>query len=102
MRPATGCAVVRASLTTMLLDSLLSRRVLVLSGKGGVGKSVVGAAFAMAAVERGKRVLLVEVAAPLEAARAFGGRSSHGRETMILPGLYSVNLDPRGVLDEYV
>jgi len=42
-----------------VLDDLLSKRLVILSGKGGVGKSVVGAALALAAHERGKRVLLV-------------------------------------------
>lgn len=86
----------------MLLDSLLERRLVVLTGKGGVGKSVVGAAVALAARERGKRVLLVEVAAPLEAARLLGGPPSGGRETEVLPGLHTVNLDPAAVMDEYV
>ncbi len=86
----------------MLLDSLFARRVVVLSGKGGVGKSVVGAAIALAARDRGRRVLLVEVSAPLEAARLLGGSPSGGREVEALPGLFTVNLDPRAVLDEYV
>lgn len=86
----------------MLLDDLLSRRLVVLTGKGGVGKSVVGAALAVAARERGKRVLLVEVAAPVEAALLLGGPPSKGRETEALPGLFTVNLDPAAVMDEYV
>jgi anion-transporting ArsA/GET3 family ATPase len=86
----------------MLLDDLLSRRLVVLTGKGGVGKSTVGAALAIAARERGKRVLLVEVAAPVEAARLLGGPPSQGRETEALPGLYTVNLEPAAVMDEYV
>jgi anion-transporting ArsA/GET3 family ATPase len=86
----------------MLLDSLFSRRVVFLTGKGGVGKSLVGAAVALAARERGNRVLLVEVAAPLEAARLLGGPPSRGRETEALPGLFTVNLDPAVVMDEYV
>ena len=86
----------------MLLDSLFSRRLVFLTGKGGVGKSVVGAAVAVAARERGKRVLLVEVAAPLEAARLLGGKPSLGRETETVPGLFTVNLDPATVIDEYV
>lgn len=86
----------------MLLDSLLARRLVVLTGKGGVGKSVVGAALALAARARGKRVLLVEVAAPLEAARRLGGAPSRGRETEALPGLFTLNLDPQAVMDEYV
>jgi anion-transporting ArsA/GET3 family ATPase len=86
----------------MLLDSLLSRRLVVLTGKGGVGKSVVGAALALAARAHGKRVLLVEVAAPLEAARRLGGPPSRGRESEARPGLFTLNLDPRTVMDEYV
>ena len=86
----------------MLLDSLFSRRLVFLTGKGGVGKSVVGAAIALAARERGQRVLLVEVAAPLEAARLLGGPPSRGRETQALPGLFTLNLDPAVVMDEYV
>ena len=86
----------------MLLDGLFSRRLVFLTGKGGVGKSVVGAAIALAARERGKRVLLVEVAAPLEAARLLGGPPSAGREIEVLPGLFTVNLDPAAVMDEYV
>ncbi len=86
----------------MLLDALFSRRLLLLTGKGGVGKSVVGAALAVAARDRGKRVLLVEVAAPVEAARLLGAAPSHGREAEVLPGLFTVNLDPARVMDEYV
>ena len=86
----------------MLLDSLFSRRLVILSGKGGVGKSTVGAALCLAARDRGRRVLLVEVAAPLEAARLLRGTPSRGRETEVLPGFWSVNLDPKAAMDEYV
>jgi anion-transporting ArsA/GET3 family ATPase len=86
----------------MLLDSLFARRLLVLTGKGGVGKSTVGASLALAARARGKRVLLVEVAAPLEASRRLGGPPSRGREVEVVPGLSTVNLDPQAVMDEYV
>jgi anion-transporting ArsA/GET3 family ATPase len=86
----------------MLLDELLSRRLVVLTGKGGVGKSMVGAALALAARDRGKRVLLVEVAAPVEAARLLGGRPSSGREVEAQPGLFTLNLQPRDAMDEYV
>ena len=86
----------------MLLDELLARRLVVLTGKGGVGKSLVGAALAVAARDRGKRVLLVEVAAPVEAARLLGGRPSSGREVEALPGLFTLNLQPRDAMDDYV
>ena len=87
----------------MLLDELLRRRLLILSGKGGVGKSVVGTALALAARDRGKRVLLIEIDTPVSAARFLGANPSLGHvETEVLPGLFMVNLDPRTVMDEYV
>lgn len=76
----------------MILDDLLSRRLVILSGKGGVGKSVVGMALAVAAHRRGKRVLFVEVDAALPASKLLGSED----------GLSSLNLDPRAVMDEYV
>ncbi len=86
----------------MLLDSLLARRLVILTGKGGVGKSTVGLALALAARKRGKRVLLAEVAAPVGAARRLGASASRGGEAEPLPGLVTLNLDPRAVMDEYV
>jgi len=86
----------------VVLSDLLSKRLVILSGKGGVGKSTVGMALALAASERGKRVLLVEVDAPLEAARLLGANPVGCRETEIKPGLSTVNLAPAAVMDDYV
>lgn len=88
----------------MLLDDLLARRLLVLSGKGGVGKSLMGTALAVAAQRRGKRVLLVEVDTPgvAEAGRFLGARPTGGEERELRPGLSTVNLDPTRVMDDYV
>ena len=86
----------------MLIDDLLKRRVVILSGKGGVGKSVVGTALALAARDRGKRALLVEIDAPVSAARFLSAKPPGPGETEVLPGLFMTNLVPRDVMDEYV
>lgn len=86
----------------MPIDDLLSKRLIVLSGKGGVGKSVVGAALSLAAVARGKRALLVEIDAPLEASRHLGAGPVGTLPTEVRPGLFAVNLSPARVMDEYV
>ena len=86
----------------MVLDDLLQRRLVILSGKGGVGKSVVGTALALAARARGKRILLIEIDAPLPASRYLGAAPVGGRETEVRPGLSMVNLVPAQVMDEYV
>ena len=87
---------------SMLLDDLLQRRLVILSGKGGVGKSVVGTALALAARDRGKRVLLVEIDAPVSAARFLSAKDPGRGEVEVLPGLFMANLKPREVMDEYV
>ena len=51
---------------------LLSRRLLMFSGKGGVGKSTITAAWAIAAARRGKRVLVVEFGEHERISRIFG------------------------------
>jgi len=86
----------------VILDQLLEKRLLLLSGKGGVGKSITGAALALAASERGKRTLLVEVDAPREAARYLGATESGGAITQLRPTLFTLNLRPQAVMDEYV
>jgi anion-transporting ArsA/GET3 family ATPase len=85
-----------------MLDALFSRRIIILSGKGGTGKSVVGTALALAARQQGKRVLMVEIDAPLEASRYLGAAPVGTKEAEIRPGLFTVNLDPTAVMDEYV
>jgi anion-transporting ArsA/GET3 family ATPase len=86
----------------MVLDDLLARRLVILSGKGGVGKSVVGTALALAARARGKRILFMEVDAPLAASRYLGETPVGGAIREVRPGLSMVNLVPTAVMDEYV
>src|SRR4029453_18538015 len=86
----------------MVLDDLLTRRLVILSGKGGVGKSVVGTALALAARDRGKRVVLVGIDAPVSAARFLSAKEPGGGEAEVLPGRFMTNLKPRQVMDEYV
>ncbi len=86
----------------MIIDTLIGRRLVVLTGKGGVGKSTVGAALALAAHARGKRVLLVEIDAPSEATRSLGATGLPQREVEALPGLFLLTLDPTATMEEYV
>jgi arsenite/tail-anchored protein-transporting ATPase len=54
------------------MPELLDHEVLLVTGKGGVGKSTVAAALARAAAKTGKRVLLVEFESVSRAAPLFG------------------------------
>ena len=42
------------------MPALLDRRLVVVTGKGGTGKSTISAAVALAAARRGKKVLVCE------------------------------------------
>jgi len=54
------------------IDALLSRRLLLVTGKGGTGKSTCAAALALLAARRGHRPLLVEVECSSSARGIFG------------------------------
>ena len=54
-------AMIRESSTLRPLDVLLKTRVLLMTGKGGVGRTTVSAAIARAAAAQGRRTLLLDV-----------------------------------------
>lgn len=82
-------------------SDLLDRRLVVVTGKGGVGKSTVAAALATLAARRGKRVLVAEVDARERVAPMLGGRPSGPVIHPVVDGISTVNVDPRHALEEY-
>jgi anion-transporting ArsA/GET3 family ATPase len=82
-------------------SDLLDRRLVVVTGKGGVGKSTVAAALATLAARRGKRVLVAEVDARERVALLLGGRPSGPVIRQAVPNVSTVNVDPRHALEEY-
>ncbi len=81
--------------------ALFEHRLLVVTGKGGVGKSTIAAALALIAARRGKRVLVCEVNAQERVAPLLGGRPSGPVTREVLPGLFTVNVTPRDAMREY-
>jgi anion-transporting ArsA/GET3 family ATPase len=74
----------------------------VVTGKGGVGKSVVAAALGRALHEAGRRVLLLEVD-PRENLHELTGIPPTGGElTAIAPGLFLQNLSPHRIIEDIV
>ena len=60
------------------MATLLDKRLLIFSGKGGAGKSTVAAAAAVTAARRGKRVLLVEIGDEERLPSIFGNAKRAG------------------------
>jgi anion-transporting ArsA/GET3 family ATPase len=88
------------SLTTPT-PSLLGHRFLFVVGKGGVGKTTVGTALALAAATRGKRVLLAMCNAKERVSALLGVPPIGTHNVTVLPNLDVVNMVPRAALEEY-
>ena len=84
--------------------SLLDRRLLVVSGKGGVGKTTVAAAIALAAARRQRRTLVAEVAGQQRLQRLFDDVPQDLRraEAALYPNLDALSIDPQRALEEYL
>lgn len=85
----------------MSLSDILSRRLLIISGKGGVGKTTVAAAVALLASRRGKKVLIAEVEGKGSLASLFGKRPLTHTPAEMRPGLFAMNISPEKALQEY-
>ncbi len=77
------------------------RRFLIVTGKGGVGKTTVTAAYATALAARGKRVLVAMCNAK-ERMSAMLGSDLIGTDVMaVAPNVWAVNMTPETALEEY-
>src|SRR5258705_1815335 len=83
------------------MPALLDRRLVVVTGKGGTGKSTLSASIALAAARRGKRVLVWEVVGKERVATLFGKPPSGPAIRELLPNLYSVHVWLREAMREY-
>jgi anion-transporting ArsA/GET3 family ATPase len=84
------------------MTALLERRLVILSGKGGVGRTTVAAALARAAAAAGKRALIAQTEAAPRLAKLFGRSEPIGTEvTSIARDIDAVNMTPRSALHEY-
>ncbi|MFI5054517.1 MAG: ArsA-related P-loop ATPase, partial [Acidimicrobiia bacterium] len=77
-------------------------RVVIVAGKGGVGKTTVTAALATAAARTGMSVLIVEVEGKSGLASCFGQAPLTYEEAELRPGLRARTLTPDDALLEYL
>jgi anion-transporting ArsA/GET3 family ATPase len=82
--------------------NLLSRRLLFVTGKGGVGKSTIASALALLGAQHGKRTLACEMDAKGDLA-AFLETTSFGfKPRQVHPGLWAMTMHTEDSLDEYL
>jgi anion-transporting ATPase len=85
------------------VTALLERRLLVVTGKGGVGKTTVAAALGLVAARAGKRTIVAEVARRGDVASVFDREGSQPFEEVLLaPNLFHISIDPQDALEEYL
>jgi anion-transporting ArsA/GET3 family ATPase len=84
-----------------MLD-LFDKRLLFVTGKGGVGKSTVALALGMAAAEQGRRVIVCEVASQEHTSRVFRRGEVGFHEVEMRENLWTISIDPDQSLREYL
>ncbi len=84
------------------MSNPFTRRVIIVSGKGGVGKSTVAAAIGVAAARLGKKTLITEVAGQETMAQLLGGKPSGYNVVERRLNLYTLSITPARSMQEYL
>ena len=84
------------------MSALFDKRLIFVTGKGGVGKTTVAAALGLAAARAGKRTIVCEVARQERVSRAFHLEGVGASETQLADDLYGISIDPQTALREYL
>ncbi len=84
------------------MTNILDKRLIFVTGKGGVGKSTVSAALGVAAARRGQRTIICEVAQQERMSSVFHSEGVGYHETEIANDLFAFSIDPQRALEEYL
>jgi anion-transporting ArsA/GET3 family ATPase len=84
------------------IQDLLDKRLVFVTGKGGVGKTTVAVALGLRAAAEGKRTIVCEVAAQENASRIFDHSEVGFHEVEMEENLWSISIDPDESMREYV
>src|SRR3954465_13825367 len=81
---------------------IFDKRLIFVTGKGGVGKTTVSAALGLAAARAGKRTILCEVAQQERLSQVFRREGVGYSETELARRLYAISIDPQRSLEDYL
>src|SRR3954452_2480624 len=86
------------------MEALLqNRRLLYVTGKGGVGKTTVATALGLAAAAAGRRTIVCEVAEQDRVSRALGREGAKAEtEVQLAENLWAITIDPSRALEEWL
>jgi anion-transporting ArsA/GET3 family ATPase len=85
------------------VPGLADKRLVFVTGKGGVGKSTVALALGIAAARRGLRTIVAELSGQARAAETFGADAAPGEEVALDGGgLHATSVEMEHALEEYL
>lgn len=86
------------------LTPLLRHRLIIVTGKGGTGKTTVAATLGWAAAQAGLRVLVAELGRDAQLPRLLSpeARALDHEERQLAPGITAIRIDPYAALAEYL
>jgi anion-transporting ArsA/GET3 family ATPase len=84
------------------VPDLFDKRLVFVTGKGGVGKSTVSFAMGVAAAKQGKRTIVCEVSSQENASKVFKKGEVGFNEVEVAENLWAISIDPDESLKEYL
>jgi anion-transporting ArsA/GET3 family ATPase len=84
------------------VPELLDKRLVFVTGKGGVGKSTISIALGISAAARGKRTIVCDVGGQETASRVFRRAEVGFHEVEVADNLWAISIDPDESLREYL
>ena len=84
------------------MPTVLDKRLIFVTGKGGVGKSTIAAALGMLSARRGSRTMIAELSSQQRVQRLFNRYGPRFEEIQLAPGLFTISIDPEHAMDEYL
>jgi anion-transporting ArsA/GET3 family ATPase len=84
------------------VPTLLDKRLIFVTGKGGVGKSTIAAALGILSARHGLRTMIAELSSQQRVQRLFNRYGPGFEEIQLAPGLFTISIDPEHAMDEYL
>ena len=84
------------------MPALLDKRLVFVTGKGGVGKSTVATALGLLAARQGLRTIVAELSSQDRIQGLFDAEREQFREVELEPRLFTISIDPQQAMEEYL